>query len=32
MCPYVVKLSYTIAFQDWKLSTGSITVIPATNA
>ena len=27
MCAYVVKLSYTIAIQDWRQFTGSIPVI-----
>ena len=26
-CPYVVKLSYTLAFQDWRLSMGSIPTV-----
>ena len=30
-CPYVVKLSYTIAFQDWRLSTGSIPAVAVTS-
>ena len=31
-CPYVVKLSYTIAFLDWRLSTGSIPAEAVTDA
>jgi hypothetical protein len=27
----VVKLSYTIAFQDWRLSTGSIPAVAVTS-